>query len=416
MKEDLVEIFEQYDKVDKRKQADLFSLAKKIILKLEKQFHNSILTANNPLVAEQEIKKLSATILNTSRKISAETDNYFRDNPGKQYLFTELVKLYMRIKDFIVEEISLQAVEREITFFLRPEVKIAQRYEAYVSVGFTNDEVDAEKRFVFGNLIDVVLFKFFDQNETREYQYYLFVKFEYYKLLIRWALESYSSYEQQRKINDFNYFLFHLNITISRIGNTKLSKEEREVDFVIAEDSKQIESVRNKAKYVFDNFYDYFEHQYYSERSMYEQLRDYLKENREVFLRSKSTIIKEDSFELKTSRYDSEMIKVLNHLIKNEFVSPETTIGVFKSIFQKGKILNRVNWISNPSSLKFFIDYLIQREIIVEPPRKQKWEITTKCFQLILNGEEYHYLKYRTLKKPSKKIQEQIKYAVRTIT
>ena len=150
---------------------------------------------------------------------------------------------------------------------------------------------------------------------------------------------------------------------------------------------------------------------------MIEQLREHLILKQNILLKSKSTTIIWESFELKKETHMSELLKTLNLLKKFDFIHGDTSLEQFKAVFSGNKIYNPVEWTHNPSSLRYFINCLcVKDREIINFPLKQKWQITSKCFMKILDGEIYPSKKYKGLKNPKENIQKKIREAVREIS
>lgn len=66
------------------------------------------------------------------------------------------------------------------------------------------------------------------------------------------------------------------------------------------------------------------------------------------------------------------------------FISNETSFSTFKALFNGKYLENKINWIDNKASLRYFIRSLISKEVIINPKNKH-WEITSEFF--FLRGE-----------------------------
>jgi hypothetical protein len=78
-----------------------------------------------------------------------------------------------------------------------------------------------------------------------------------------------------------------------------------------------------------------------------------------------------------------ERLKVLLNSLKKEcFVAKDTSVSDFKLIFGHkdiSKDFAKVNWVGSPSSIHFFIDFLMEKELVTVN-KKMNWKIVEKLF------------------------------------
>ena len=107
--------------------------------------------------------------------------------------------------------------------------------------------------------------------------------------------------------------------------------------------------------------------------------------NREVL--SKWFYLKKAITSFRFNKYPEEKrLEILyqKYLISGRFISPMANFNTFKSLFEAKQLENKINWIDKKSSLYYFINLLIDNNVI-KSPRNKHWEITSEFF--LLNGE-----------------------------
>lgn len=107
------------------------------------------------------------------------------------------------------------------------------------------------------------------------------------------------------------------------------------------------------------------------------------------------------SLESHSPKNIANITTVMNLLIKGSFLGKDTTIASFRSIFMGEQIKEPVNWIGTQPELRYFISYLMGKEldenqiklnIKIEKVRLKKsekgiWTTTGNCF--LINGKRY---------------------------
>lgn len=341
---------------------------------------------------------------------------------------SELIQYRSRIQLIYIKDTEFETLKIRLEQLITPSVRISDKFHILPNVPYKNEETGkiafaptiSISQLVRFNFHDVEINNDFRDRELRsDYIKFLFYILEYLKLHIRYVFEK-PRYTEPKKRIDYSFTLYLLNMVSSHLKN----KKEDNNDYHIEYGDEGMENDNNKRlqmrSELLENFEFHLHEPLTSEISMIEQLREYLVVNQKILLKSKSTFIKEKSFSI-TDKFKKEnknfsLLRCLNHLKKEGYISSEATIEDFQAIFSGDKIHNKVEWKQTYTSLKYFINYLIKpKKIINPPPRKQKWEITSNCFLLVRDGIEYSYLKFKNLKKPLDKDKDVIHAAIREI-
>lgn len=107
-----------------------------------------------------------------------------------------------------------------------------------------------------------------------------------------------------------------------------------------------------------------------------------------------------DEFLFEHNQVKRHYMQHLNH----SFIATKTNFTTFKALFRHRTLNVKINWTGDMASLKYFIQALIRKKVILVPKRNH-WQITSEFF--LLNGANLQYQdfhKHSPTKDPQKQL------------
>lgn len=126
-----------------------------------------------------------------------------------------------------------------------------------------------------------------------------------------------------------------------------------------------------------------------------------LTESNRAYL-SKWYYLKEPIQSFKFVRHPEErrLEELYKKYLLGNFVAYQTPFSTFKSLFEKRRLVNKINWVGNKTSLFFFIKLLREHDIIKNTKNKH-WSIVSEFF--LLKGESLEPKDFTNQKEPKTK-------------